>query len=393
MSELEKNHIKTNAQKEQMLLEIFYEENFRKKDKELLEKYIISKVNLTRNETIETASIASAFDYTKQIANKKTANLTKQVITIKPNEAGFNILFYSGANYYDKSNPQFGRKNNSTRIEIRRQLSLVNKQGHTHVVFGGDLLGNEWEMKYLRNADIIDGKICYYGINKRKERLIADIKAYFTIAKKLGITNIDIYLMRGAQEHKIMKELGRDILHEVCEELNTQFPNLHYIDEGVSLGMNVVKKGVKTKHGLLGLQTNQTGKASTISGANRSAVKDNGELKADLIFRCNSNVIGKLTGQEIYNVSTQSSYLRTPRMQKPEMHARDFNVFWVNLEDNNEFSVIDGGINIFDNNLELEKQLHFNKLKKQILLDCCLKNIEKQLTEDEEYFAGESYGK
>ena len=40
MAELEKNRIKTNAQKEQMLLEIFYEENFRKKDKELFEKFI-----------------------------------------------------------------------------------------------------------------------------------------------------------------------------------------------------------------------------------------------------------------------------------------------------------------------------------------------------------------
>ena len=192
----------------------------------------------------------------------------------------------------------------------------------------------------------------------------------------------------------VLKELGRDILHEVCEELNETYPNLHYIDEGVSLGMNVVKKGQKTKYGLLGLQTNQTGKASTILGQNRSSVKDNGELNADLIFRCNSNVIGKLSGKEIYDVSTQSSYLRTARGQKPGMHARDFNVFWVNLEDNNEFSVVDGGTKIFDDNLALEKQLHLNKLKKQALLDCCLKTIEKQLTIDEEnYDAGASYGK
>ena len=187
MAELEKNRIKTNAQKEQMLLEIFYEENFRKKDKELFEKFMVSKVNLTRNDTIKNASIAGTKDYTNQIAGKKTANLTQQVITINPNEPGFNILFYSGTNYYDKSNPQMGRKNDSTRIEMKRQLSLVNKQGRTHVILGGDLLGNEWEIKYLRNADIIDGKICYYGINKRKERLVVDIKAYFTIAKKMGI--------------------------------------------------------------------------------------------------------------------------------------------------------------------------------------------------------------
>ena len=392
MAELEKNRIRTNAQKEQKLLEIFYEENFRKKDKALFEKYIVSKVNLATNETIENASIAGVHEYNYQIANKKTANITKQTITINPNEPGFNILFYSGTNYYDKSNPQIGRKNDNTRADIRHQLSLVNKQGRTHVIFGGDLLGNEWEIKYLRNADIKDGKICYFGINKRKERLISDIKAYFSLAKGMGIENIDLYLMRGAQEHKIMKELGRDIMQEVCDELNN--PQLHYIDEGVSLGMNVVKKGVKNQFGIIGLQTNQTGKATTILGANRSSVKDNGELIADLTFRCNSNVIGKLSGKEIYNVSTQSSYLRTPRGQKPDNHARYYNVFWVNLENNNEFSVVDGGTKIFDDNLALEKAIHLNELKKQILLECCLNVIQEQLNNQEgKVKDGVGYGK
>ena len=392
MAELQKNHIRTNPQKEQKILELFYEENFRKKDKALFEKFIVSKVNLATNQTIEDASIAGASDYTFQIANKKTARMTKQVITIKPNEPGFNLLFYSGTNYYDKSNPQVGRKNNDTRADIKHQLSLVNKAGRTHVLFGGDILGNEWEIKYLRNAEIVDGKICYFGINKRKERLVSDIKAYFNLAKKMGIENIDIYLMRGAQEHKIQKELGRDIMQEVCDELNS--PQLHYIDEGVSLGMNVVKKGTKTKYGILGLQTNQTGKATTIKGANASSIKDNGDLIADLTFRCNSNVIGKLSGKEIYNVSTQSSYVRTAKMQKPGAHARYFNMFWVNLEDNNEFSVVDGGTKIFDDNLALEKQKHLNELKKQILLDCCLKTIEKHLNIAEESNASEEeYGK
>ena len=393
MSEIEKNHIRTNPDKEKEILKIFYEENFRKKDKHLLEQYIVSKVNLATNQAIEQASVATAVDYTSQLANKKTANLTKQVITIKANEQGFNLLFYSGTNYYDKSNPQTGRTTNNTRQEITHQFSKVNPNGRTHIIFGGDLLGTEWEIKNLRNADIVNGRICYYGINKRKERLISDVKAYFNIAKKLNITNIDLYLMRGAQEHKIMKELGRDILQEVYEELSTHYPQLHYIDEGVSLGMNVVKNGAKPKYGILGLQTNQTGKATTISGANRSSLKDNGELFADLTFRCNSNVIGKLGGKEIYNVSTQSSYLRTPKMQKPGLHARDYNVFWVNLEDNCEFSVVDGGTKVFDNNLALEKQLHLNQLKKQALLNICLDTIEQQLDIDENYQDGVSYGK
>ena len=379
MAELEKNHIKTNAQKDQKLLEIFYEENFRKKDHELFEQYLASKVNLAHNEIIEMANIATAEDYTKQIASKRNKNVTQQDIVIKPNEAGFNLIFYSGTNYYDKSNPQVGRVDNLTRNIIQHQLSKVSKLGQTHVVFGGDLLGNEWEIKYLRNADIRDGKIYYFGINKRKERLICDIKAYFRMANSLGIKDIHLYLMRGAQEHKIMKELGRDIFQEVVDEL--QLPNLHYIDEGVSLGINVLKKGSKTKYGIMGIQTNQTGKAKTIQGANRSALKDNGELNANLIFRTNSNVVGKISHDDVYNVSPQSTYLRTAKMQKPENHTRFYDVFWVNLEDDYEFSVVDGGINIFDNNIELEKKLYENRQKKYILVDMCLESVEKALNQ------------
>lgn len=380
---MEKNHLRTNAQKEQRLLEIFYEENFRKKDRELLEQYIISKVNLAENETIEISTVATASDYTKQISNKKTATVTKQDFVIDQDENGFNLIFYSGTNYYDKSNPQVGRVDNLTRNIIQHQLSKVNKGGKTHVIFGGDLLGNEWELKYLRNADIRDGKIYYYGINKRKERLVCDIKAYFRIAKIMGIENLHLYLMRGAQEHKIMKELGRDILQEIIDDLNIE--NLHYIDEGVSLGLNVVKKGKKNTYGIMGIQTNQTGKATTIQGANRSAVKDNGELYANLIFRTNSNVVGKISSGEVYNVSPQSTYLRTPRMQKPETHSRFYDVFWVNLEDDYEFSVVDGGINIFDLNIDLEKKLYENRTKKYLLVDMCLESVESALNSDNQF--------
>lgn len=380
MAELEKNHLRTNAQKEQKLLEIFYEENFRKKDRELFEQYMISKVNLAQNQTIECAAVAGASDYTKQVASKKTATVTKQDIQIGANERGFNLIFYSGTNYYDKSNPQVGRVDNLTRDIIQHQLSKVSKFGKTHVIFGGDLLGNEWEIKYLRNADIRDGKIYYYGINKRKERLGCDIKAYFRIAKSMGIKDVHLYLMRGAQEHKIMKELGRDILQEIVDELKIE--NLHYIDEGVSLGINVIKKGSKPKYGIMGIQTNQTGKATTISGANKSAIKDNGELNANLIFRTNSNVVGKISGTDVYNVSPQSTYLRTPRMQKPETHTRFYDCFWVNLEDNYEFSVVDGGINIFDLSLDLEKKLYENRVKKYMLVDMCLETVEKALNND-----------
>lgn len=377
MAEIEKNRIRTNAEKEQEILNIFYRENFRKKDRSLLEQYIVSKVNLAQNETVATAAIASASDYPNYVSQKKTKTVTSQSIKIGQNETGFNLLFYSGTNYYDKSNPQNGRKDNLTRCLIRHQLEKVSHLGRTHIIFGGDLLGNEWEIKYLRNASIIDGKIYYFGINKRKERLASDIKTYLSIAESLKIKNVDIYLMRGAQEHKIQKELGRDILQEVVDEL--ALPNVHYIDEGVSLGMNVTKAGNDKLYGIMGLQTNQTGKATTVRGANNSAIRDNGTLNADLIFRCNSNIVGKINGEQIYNVSSQSTYVRTPRMQKPEFHAGFYDVFWVNLEGNNEFSVVDGGINIFDNNLALEKKVYENKIKNELLLKHCMQMIDKDL--------------
>lgn len=379
MGEIEKNHIRTNAQKEEKILEFFYDENFRKKDKDLFNQYIVSKVNLARNETIENAKMANASDYTEQIKRKKTATVTEKMFVIGKDEPGFNLLFYTGTNYYDRSNPQSGRKENLTRQLIKNQLSKVNKKGKTYVVFGGDLLGSEWEIKYLRNAEIKDGKILYYGMNKRKERLIWDVKAYLHTAEKLGIKKIDVYLMGGAQEHKIKKELGRDILQEACEELND--PRVHYIDEGVSLGVNVIKEGSGIT-GILGLQTNQTGKAKTINGANRSSIRDNGELLANLIFRCNSNVVGKLTGDDIYNVSTQSTYLRTPRGQKPDLHAKYYDVFWVNLENPYEFSVVVGGTNIFDQNVALEQKRHENIVRKNLLLDQTLQIVKSKLHEN-----------
>lgn len=390
MAEVEKNHIRTNKQKEQKLLNIFYEENFRKKDKALFEQFIISKVNLATNDTIENADIAGAKDYVSQLAEKKTASVTRHIINIKSNQPGFNLLFYTGANYYDNSNPQFGRKDDLTRKAMKHQISKVNKQGGTHLIIS-DVFGWEWEIKYLRNAVIKDDKIYYFGINSRKERAVRDIKAYMILAQRAGLKDFHIYLMRGAQEHKIQKELGRDVFQEIYDELS--FNNLHYIDEGVSLGMNVIKKGQSTKYGILGIQTNQTGKASTIQGANRSAYKDNGELFANVIFRCNSNVVGKLVGNEIYNVSNQSSFYRTPKGKKPELSTKFYDVFWLNLENDYEFSVVEGGTNIFDDNLALERKLHENCIKKQVLLKCCLQTIQNGLSGDYGEMEDIKYGK
>lgn len=382
MENVEKKGPLNNQIKIDLILDKWYEENFQKKDPEKLENYKISKVNLTTNDVVANLDTPLVEDYVKGVFNKKTNIVSDKVITLDKNQDCLNIVFYCSTNYFDQSNPQKGICSGKNE-EIISNLASVNPKGKTIVIFGGDLLGEEWPIKYLRTARIENNKALYFGLNKRKARLINDIKKFFSYSDKLDL-DIDIYLMRGYQEHYIYKESGRDILGEVTEELSNKYlrnktSRLHYLDDGVSLALNIVKKKKNaTYNATIGLQTNMRNKSLTAKGEESASYNYNGTLPTTINFVCNGNFAGKLNDSS-YHVSGQSQFLRTTKGKKPQLAPKGYNVFTIYPEGENELTVQEGGANIFPVGLPLQKEIYKAEKKKDYLLQACDTLFKKQL--------------
>lgn len=374
MEDLNKKGFLNNANKIDYILDKWYEENFQKKDAHKLENYKISKVNLTTNEVVEKLDTPLVEDYVNEVFEKKTKIVSDNTIKLSKNDQCLNMIFYCSTNYFDISNPQKGICSGKNE-DILQSLASVNPLGKTIVVFGGDLLGEEWPIKYLKNARIENNKALYFGLNKRKARLINDIKKFFNYSDKLGL-DIDLYLMRGYQEHNIYKELGRDILGEVTEELADKFvvdgvTKLHYLDDGVSLALNVVKKNKNaTLNATIGLQTNMRNKSLTAKSEAVASYNYNGTLPTTINFVCNGNFAGKLN-DNTYHVSGQSQFLRTTRAKKPQLAPKGYNVFTIYVEGENELTVQEGGANIFPVDLAMQNEIYKADKKREYLLEAC----------------------
>ncbi len=374
MEDLNKKGFLNNANKIDYILDKWYEENFQKKDAHKLENYKISKVNLTTNEVVEKLDTPLVEDYVNEVFEKKTKIVSDNTIKLSKNDQCLNMIFYCSTNYFDISNPQKGICSGKNE-DILQSLASVNPLGKTIVVFGGDLLGEEWPIKYLKNARIENNKALYFGLNKRKARLINDIKKFFNYSDKLGL-DIDLYLMRGYQEHNIYKELGRDILGEVTEELADKFvvdgvTKLHYLDDGVSLALNVVKKNKNsTFNATIGLQTNMRNKSLTAKSEAVASYNYNGTLPTTINFVCNGNFAGKLN-DNTYHVSGQSQFLRTTRAKKPQLAPKGYNVFTIYVEGENELTVQEGGANIFPVDLAMQNEIYKADKKREYLLEAC----------------------
>jgi len=373
----------TNPIKNNYILDKFYEENFQKKDAELLKSFKVSKVNLATNEVVENLDAALVDDYVSEVLNRKVSIVADNTILLEKEHECLNLIFYCQANYFDMSNPQKGICSGKNE-EILNNLGQVNPNGKTIVVFGGDLLGEEWQIKYLKNARIENNKALYFGLNKRKARLIRDIKKFFSYSDKLGL-DIDLYLMRGYQEHFIIKELNRDVMEEVVQELCDKYTRngksrIHYLNDGVSMAVNVVKKNKnKTSfNATIGFQTNMKNKTLTAKGEASASYSYNGSLPSNVCFVCNGNFAGKL-GDRTYHVSGQSQYIRTPKGKKPQLAPKGYNVFTIYVEDDNELTVQEGGANIYPNGLEIQNEIHKEGLKKKYLLEACDSLIKTQL--------------
>ena len=385
----------TSPAKFDAILEKFYDANFLKSNRALFEQYIVSKVNLVTCEEFEGLSDALKQDYVKAIGQKHTDAISAQQIVLNKNQSCVNFVFYCGANYYDMSNPQRGiidkvdpfddklHKDTGKLASMKDSLLQCDPKGKTCIIFGGDLLGEEWQIKNLKNASIVDGKLLYYGLNKRKEQLRTDIKTYLRLADSLNL-NVELYMMRGAQEHYILKNLGRDIMQEILEEMSEKDDRILYLTEGVSLAVNVISEqndGSKL-YNVVGFQTNMKNRTQTAKSEDLSAIRYNGTIPADVTFVCNGNLPGKMS-HNIFHVSGQGLYARTSRGKKPPYSSSDYNVFSVYPEANHCLTILEGGANMYPQDLTLQQKKFESELLKTKLADLCLLHIKQKLNYNE----------
>ena len=363
MAEFKGGKLLTNKQKEELLVEKYYRENFENAEQ-------IGKVNLDRNEVVTNMKTASQLDYTFVLREKKVKSLSTTTINLTKGQKALKLVAYCSTNYFDLDNPQKGRFNGKYSEALRNDLKTNDSSIKTIAVFGGDLLGTEWTMAHLKKARIHNGTALYWGLNKRKERLLYDIK----LALSCGA---EVYLMQGAQEHKIYKETGRDIFKEISLELNN--PNVKYIDEGTAVICNLVSHNGKATHNTIALLTNMIGKAQDSKADYLAGLRSNGTLSSDATFVFNGNSAGKY-GPNYYHVSGQSLFKKTPKGKKPQFAPKGYNVFTIYPEGEHELSIVEGSPeNFVSNNLELEKKLHEEQRTREILSTIVKEKLDEKI--------------
>ncbi|MBQ0017214.1 MAG: hypothetical protein KBT30_01115 [Clostridiales bacterium] len=360
----------TNSEKEEILLQKYYKDNF-EKDK-------IGKVNLERNEVITNMKTANQSDYIAALEEKKVRSLTETTIKLDRGQKGLKIVAYCSADYYDSNNPQNGRTFGTYINGFKKDLENNDPSIKTIAFFGGDLLGTEWQLANLRTAIINkDGVALYWGLNKRKQRLLYDIK----IAREMGA---EVYLMQGAQEHKIYKETGRDIFKEVVEELNDE--NVKYISEGTSVICNLVSSNGKGTKNTIAFQTNMMGKAQDSKSDYMAAIKSNGILNADAHFVFNGNSAGKY-GPNYFHVSGQSLFKKTSKGKNPEFAPKNYNVFTIYPEDNHELTIMEGSVDqMYSKSLSIEKKICEEDKKREILVKIAHEKLDAKINKNSREF-------
>lgn len=354
----------TNNQKEDALLQKYYKENF--------EKEKIGKVNLDKNEVVINMKSATMSDYNNALIKKKVKTLSQNTFTLENGKKNLKIVAYCSTNYFDMDNPQKGRVQGKYIEALKKDIRTEDSETKTIVLFGGDLLGTQWTLNYLKKADIEENNVnLYWGLNKRKQRLIADIK----IALTLGA---DVYLMQGNQEQVIMRETGRDILKEIVEELNDS--KVKYIDEGTTVVCNLIyRSGKKVYNNSVAFQTIMRRKPQNINADFMAAQKSNGSVIADAVFVFNGNTSGKF-GKNIYHVSGQSMFKKTIKGDRPEYAPKNYNVFTIYPEDNHCLTVVEGSQeNLYSDNLALENKIHEQKKTRKILGEIAKQKYDEQI--------------
>lgn len=399
-----------------------------KKANELVDKYF--EANMTEehkksedmkktmngltSEEVENTVFANKSHYIN-LVNEKLKHGMADDIVLKPNKDCFYVAFYNDTNYYDLSRPQSKIDIAEKREKIRKQLLKVDPKEKVLIVFGGNLLGEEWKLATLRNASVIEARevvkeitkavdqseslskpekteickclenmsesenfktktfieriIAYWGIKKRVEQLRHDIRSYISVANIMELEDFEIILLNGAQEHAVRQKFNFDAMEKVYNSLVKSFPNIKYIDEGVNITFPVYtdQKSENSKHIRMNIQTNSSSKASKASRVANAGDVDSGLTDAPVSFRTNvANFSGYFKG--VYYPTGQSMFGKAKRGAIPTRAPQDRDVYKIDITDNEKCEVTRGGTVNF-NDFILEKQVRDFTIKNQAMAE------------------------
>ena len=107
----------TNKQKENILMDKYFKDNF--------EKEQIGKVNLDKNEVVLNMKSATSSNYTDELLDKKVKTLSSETINMEKGKKALKIVAYCSTNYYDLNNPQKGRVDNRYVTALKNELEAV----------------------------------------------------------------------------------------------------------------------------------------------------------------------------------------------------------------------------------------------------------------------------
>ncbi len=346
------------------------------------EKYdFTNTINWATAEEVESLRRPNNDDRLQAIKDKITSPISDVEIVIPKEKKRLNIIFRNGLNLKDISNPMFGEEDKSNRKMFVEDIKKADvAENKVAVIYAGDLLGVEWEMKYLNNAKIIKqttkngkevAKALFYGLTERKRALLSDIN--FALSQ-----GVDVYLMNGHQEHRINQYFKIDVLQEVVNVVNSD--KLHYI-KGVNTVVNVAKElpSGRKIYSTIGLQTNNSvSKARTGQGAVSAARRVSGENKANIVFVTNTNTVGKKDINQ-YFISSQATFKNTSKGHAPEIRSNSYNVFSLNIPKPGQITLIEGGNMPVPN--PLEKMVYDEYMKTKYIEQAINQNIAKKINE------------
>lgn len=370
------NGYKNNSAKIDYLLKIWYAENF--------DKSFIGKANLDLNEIVQMSSPGTKQDYISNAEAKQTAKISSTEIVLDKNQDCLQAIFWYNTGCYDLSNYQSGIVNNNYKNEIKKSITnFKNQSGKTVVFMTGNLVGKEWELNYLRTAimkiskenDLTEDcstsiKRIYYGLKKRRDQLIYDIKFFLNNGAE------EIYLMKGQEEFRVAKVTGIDILQDVLNMVKD--PRVKYICEGTETRVNLIKKnaGKATTYNVIKLQTNLSSKSENIAVMEKI---NNTEERADATFICGGNYTAAIKNEKIFFPSGQLNFFNAAKGNNPKFMTNDGNIFQIYAEGNHDLTVVKGGQQLFEPNAALINEMYLEN-KKTVALGEVIKDkiTEKQ---------------
>ena len=361
-------------------------------------------INWATGEDIQNLKRPTQQDYFDAIHNRQTSPISSETIVIEDNQKALNLIFRNGLNIRDMGNPMYGEEDKTNKKNLGSNITLADaKNNKVCVIYGGDLLGEEWELKKLNNAKIIEQDVYSAGYQEVKsvaDDILSDDEKpqqndtehvkkalFFALGERVKVLkrdilftlrfpDVDVYLVNGAQEEKINKYFKIDVLQTIISAINN--PRLHYI-RGVNTVINVEKKheGEKSTFATIGLLTNNSLSKARKGQAAMNAVKLNsGENIADVVFVTNTNVAGK-KGPKDYYVSSESTFVETPEKKNPAERPRGYNAFSLSMPANREFTVIEGNPPQVE---PLEMIVYREHIKNKVMRDVLVRRTEEELT-------------